>query len=237
VLLQKDVVGENKDSLRRIMIPMSILIEQFSSYNGLIPLVDENEETLVTNVDSDETERATSALGLVGSFIGKTGKNWQKATSVLSTEELAALWHLPHKDFTSPEIAWAPIRRPAPLELINNKEGVLIGDNVSSSRRHPIFLPEDSRETHLSIAGKTGVGKSTLMHNLVSQDIRDGKGVGVVDPHGKLVSDILRYSIPDERIDDVVVIDIANEEYPPPLNPLVIPGERDSVAAGQVVAV
>jgi hypothetical protein len=126
---------------------------------------------------------------------------------------------------------------PVPAALAKNKQGILIGDNVYSGRITPIYMRNEDRDTHLNIVGKTKVGKSTFMHNLINQDIAAGRGVGVIDPHGKLISDILRCSIPDSRIDDVVIIDIADEEFPPPLNPMMIPGARGQSAANQLVAI
>ena len=239
LVLQKDVVGGDSESLERMANTLRILSAQFGSdYNWFGRLLGEGEKEEIGDwVNSHEIERATSAIGVIGGLVEGTDSRWSQGRAMLSTEELAALWHLPHEAFTTTTITWAPTRRPAPAALVTNKEGVLIGHNVLAGRETPIYLPDSSRKTHLNIVGKTGVGKSTLMHNLIHQDIKAGKGVGVVDPHGQLVIDILRDSIPDERIDDVVVIDIANEEHPPPLNPLIVPGERDYVAAGQVVAV
>ena len=239
LLLQKDAVGEDRESLRRIVNPVLILGAQFASeHNEFTPL---DEGIKRWRVDSPEKERSTSAMGVISAWIDGTDHPWEhlrdKASVVMSPEEVAALWHLPHRGFATTGVAWAPTRRPAPAALVSNKEGVWIGYNVVTGRQNPIYLHDEDRETHINVVGKTKVGKSTLMHNLIHQDIKSGKGVGVVDPHGKLVEDILRYSIPDERMDDVVVIDIANEEYPPPLNPMAVPGERGRLAAGRVMAV
>lgn len=156
---------------------------------------------------------------------------------VLTAEEMAAFWHLPNEQYTEPIISWTDLLIPAPLRLAENKEGVLLGDNTIAGKSVPIYLYPGDRFTHMNIVGKTGVGKSTLMHNLIHQDIAAGKGVGVVDPHGRLITDILRTSIPDDRIDDVVLIDIADEAHPPPLNPLSAPDGDTARAGGQVIAI
>ena len=155
---------------------------------------------------------------------------------VLGHEELALLWHLPHAEFEAPQIAWASSAHPS-KELLANTEGVIIGDSTLPVQQLPVRIHPHDRETHMNIVGKTGVGKSTLMHNLIHQDIADGKGVAVIDPHGKLVQDILRVSIPDSRIDDVVLLDIANTDYPPPLNPLSSQSEDDTYTAAEIVAI
>lgn len=76
-------------------------------------------------------------------------------------------------------------------------------------------LPLKSRRM---ILGKTGMGKSTLLMNIVLSDIRAGAGVAVIDPHGALVEEILNY-IPDARVEDVIYVHATDTERPVPLNP------------------
>ncbi len=71
--------------------------------------------------------------------------------------------------------------------------------------------------------GKTTTGKSTLMHNMVHQDIAQKKGVGIIDPHGKLANDILASSIPQYRERDIVLFDINDVDYPVGINLLQAP--------------
>jgi hypothetical protein len=172
-----------------------------------------------------------SAFGLIKRFNDDRYQK-QKFRCVLCAHEIAALFHLPHRDFQTPTIAWLESGRPSQA-VLRNIEGVVIGKSGNDAIR----LPDEDRKTHVNIIGKNGTGKSTLMHNLIHQDIAAGKGVCVVDPHGTLVRDILRASIPNERMADVVLIDVANEDYPPPLNPLAIANEEGSLAVGQVTAI
>lgn len=75
------------------------------------------------------------------------------------------------------------------------------------------------------------MGKTTLMHNLIDQDIRNGQGVAVIDPHGDLIQNILESSIPPKREKDVVLFDLADTEHPVPLNLLYTPVGVDRHAA------
>ncbi len=75
------------------------------------------------------------------------------------------------------------------------------------------------RRRHLYIIGKSGVGKSKIQELFVRQDIAYGYGVCVIDPHGEFIDDILNF-IPDERIEDVCVIDPSDIEFPVSFNPL-----------------
>ncbi|MCL4392046.1 type IV secretion system DNA-binding domain-containing protein [Patescibacteria group bacterium] len=80
-------------------------------------------------------------------------------------------------------------------------------------------LKRVDRRRHTYIIGKSGVGKSKLMELLVRQDIEYGYGLCLIDPHGDTIDDILP-SIPENRIDDVCIIDPSDIEYPASFNPL-----------------
>lgn len=145
----------------------------------------------------------------------------------LTSAELAAFWHLPHKDLEGSRIHWlksAQIPLPQAMKSMTPDEGVLMGVNRIGGKELPTYLPHDGRDRHAAIIGKSGTGKSSLMLRLINEDIAMGRGLCVLDPHGSLVKDIIRYSIPPEREGDVVILDVANHldgvRYPPPLNPL-----------------
>lgn len=84
------------------------------------------------------------------------------------------------------------------------------------------------RSRHCYIIGATGTGKSTLLHNMVIQDIKNGEGVAVIDPHGDLYQQVLE-SIPKSRIDDIVLIDPCDFEYSVGINFLECTGMYKSV--------
>jgi CxxC-x17-CxxC domain-containing protein len=81
------------------------------------------------------------------------------------------------------------------------------------------------RRQHMYIIGKTGTGKSVLLHNLIVQDIVNGEGVCVVDPHGELVESVLN-KIPASRAKDVVYFNPADTDYPIGFNVLELPDPR-----------
>ncbi|MCH7759000.1 DUF87 domain-containing protein [Patescibacteria group bacterium] len=91
------------------------------------------------------------------------------------------------------------------------------------------------RSRHLYIIGKSGVGKSKLLELLVRQDIAHGKGVCFLDPHGDVIEALLDF-IPKERIEDVVIIDPSDSEYPVSFNPLanVDPSFKYQLAQGLI---
>lgn len=91
----------------------------------------------------------------------------------------------------------------------------------------------DDRRRHMYIIGKTGMGKTTMMENMVLHDIYAGHGVGVVDPHGDFAEKIINY-IPPKRINDVVYFNPADIDYPIGFNILEVGSEdqKHLVAAG-----
>jgi len=78
-------------------------------------------------------------------------------------------------------------------------------------------IMRDDRRKHIYVIGKTGMGKSTLLENMIVQDIKNGEGVGVIDPHGDLVERILEH-IPSYRINDTFYFNPADMDYPVTLN-------------------
>lgn len=147
---------------------------------------------------------------------------------VLTPNECAALWHLPTDDCQVAGIAWAKsAAAPLPAALVaaqkQHQEGIVLGENTYQGVSNPVRLDYPDRVTHVNIIGRTRVGKTTLMHNMIHQDIQNGKGVGVIDPHGDLVNAILACSIPPEREHDVVLFDVTDVDYPIGLNLLSVP--------------
>jgi hypothetical protein len=131
---------------------------------------------------------------------------------LLNAEELAGFVHLP-----SPEIQPAKLgtqsgrTKSAPKELTNS-QGVFLGWNIHAGRETPVYLSHQERVRHMHIVGASGTGKSTLLFNLICNDIERGEGLAVLDPHGDLIERILSV-IPNERIGDVVLLDPSDEEF------------------------
>jgi hypothetical protein len=99
----------------------------------------------------------------------------------------------------------------------------------------PFTLSVPDRRHHLYTVGKSGTGKTTLLRNMILQDIEAGRGVGVIDPHGDLANDLLDH-IPRSRIEDVAYFDPADLEHPVGLNLLGhVPEDRRHLVASGVV--
>ncbi|MEK9143110.1 MAG: type IV secretion system DNA-binding domain-containing protein [Patescibacteria group bacterium] len=138
--------------------------------------------------------------------------------SVLSTDELASLYHLPNKSIETAHIFWLNAKRaPAPSQIPTS--GLYLGFSRYRGVSREIYLSEDDRRRHMYIIGKTGTGKSQLLEEMVMQDIAAGRGLAVVDPHGDLVDGILS-RMPPERAEDVIYFDPSDSERPMGLNML-----------------
>jgi hypothetical protein len=136
----------------------------------------------------------------------------KKRTSVLTSDELATIFHFPNKTVETPHIHWVSAKRaPAPTNIPNS--GLYLGKSHYRGVTRDIFISEDDRRRHMYIIGKTGVGKSEYLKDMALQDIRSGKGLAVIDPHGDLVEEMLPL-IPPERAEDVIYFDPSNVERP-----------------------
>ena len=158
---------------------------------------------------------------------------------VLSVEELATLWHFPNALVKTPNIDWVTSKKlepPVELPLIENeKELTVLGEAVFRGGRHRFGIRPDDRRRHMYIIGKTGMGKSTILENMIFSDIQSGKGVAVIDPHGDLVEACLRY-IPASRSNDVILFDPADKMYPLSFNMLhcTNPDQVELIASGMM---
>jgi energy-coupling factor transporter ATP-binding protein EcfA2 len=136
---------------------------------------------------------------------------------VLNLEELASLWHLPdmtmghikNVDWGKTLLSEAPENLPVaemyPDETLRRTVN-FFGKTDWRNHEAVFGIGQDDRRKHVYIIGKTGAGKSTLIANMAINDIRNGNGVALVDPHGDLSEMILNY-IPKRRVNDVVYLD------------------------------
>jgi hypothetical protein len=153
---------------------------------------------------------------LIEKFIYRTFDEGNKMT--LSSEEIASIYHLPISSTETPRVKWLKSKEAAPPDNLP-KTGLLIGESVFRGVTKPIYLTDDDRRRHLYVVGQTGTGKSTLLGNLIIEDIQNGKGVAVIDPHGDLVENALGF-VPKERLDDVIYFNPGDLSRPLGLNML-----------------
>lgn len=141
---------------------------------------------------------------------------FNRGTFVLNAEELATVMHFPNKTVETHHINWLKAKSaPAPSSIPT--EGVRLGSSVYRGAKKEIFIQEKDRQRHMYIIGKTGTGKSEFLKDMIMQDVRAGKGIAVIDPHGELVEDIMQL-IPPERAEEVIYFNPSDTDRPMGLN-------------------
>ncbi|MEK7186880.1 MAG: TraM recognition domain-containing protein [Patescibacteria group bacterium] len=148
-------------------------------------------------------------------------RTWNdKEKAVLNLEEVTSIIHFPATQVgkAAPQLKQAKAGT-APLPLEASKEGNLIGMNNHRGEETKVFISPEDRMRHFYAIGQTGTGKTTLLRNMIIQDIRAGHGVCFIDPHGSDVQEILA-NIPEERRNDVIYFDPAMTDRPMGLNML-----------------
>jgi hypothetical protein len=135
---------------------------------------------------------------------------------LLNSEELVSLVHLPSSSMKVAELRrWTKKSKAAPDGAVG--QTLILGENLHGGIRKVVGLSADQRMRHTYVIGASGTGKSALLLNMIIQDIKNGEGVAVLDPHGDLIDQIFGY-IPEELFKDVVLIDPSDVEYPVGLN-------------------
>jgi len=169
----------------------SITTISSSEYNRLIPLSNEGYEydDHLRNIYN----RTTNRIGFI-----------------LNSQELAHFVHYPNKTVINERLGIGA--RKTKRQETASSEGIYIGTNHHHGQEYLVSLETESRLSHTHIIGSTGVGKSTLIANMMLADIECGRGCAIFDPHGDICDDILK-RIPKHRKDDVIIIDPSDSEY------------------------
>ena len=137
--------------------------------------------------------------------------------SPFSLGEAACAFRLPSPP--SRDVPGLPVQRfranlaMLPPELDESPESIRLFLNEFQGMSQPVHIDPDDRMRHCYIMGQTGTGKTSLMENMIVQDIVIGRGLAVIDPHGDMIDNILK-RIPRERAEDVIVLDLLDRERP-----------------------
>ena len=161
----------------------------------------------------------------------------RRSGMLLNSDELAGLVHLPSSAVRSPAFQRQVRKTKAAPAIVQHLPGLLLGQNEHAGKTQEVRLSAEQRTKHCHIIGASGTGKSTLLFNLIKQDIENGEGVAVLDPHGDLIDFVLGF-IPDTRIDDVVLVDPSDDRFSIGFNILSAHSELEkNLLASDLVAV
>lgn len=195
VVLRFAACAEESDRAWRIVAEMmaGFVTDSHATGNRLIPL------------PNDGYEGGDHERDLILRQSRRTGM-------LLNQEELRWLVRFPDDPATAVLLkSDSGMTRPAPAST-RQETSLQLGSNEHSGISNPVFLSDEHRFRHTHIIGASGTGKSTLLFNLIRQDIEAGAGVGVLDPHSDLIQNLLGI-IPENRIQDVVLLDPSDEEF------------------------
>ena len=254
-VIQNGIIVDVQKGFRQAH-PDKAVFETKIQYPGLLAQINlfSNNTALLTSVSSSfgiyTSPRGNSIRTNSPGFLSKKkllksifNRQINLNTQILNTEELAVLWHFPNLHTKLPNIAWGKKLYADPPENLP----IATGLTEEEKQQHTFFAKTEfrnqetifgikegeDRRRHTYIIGKSGTGKTTLIANMAIDDIRKGKGVAIIDPHGDLCSNILDY-IPSSRINDCCYFNPADPDYVYPLNVLEAKNESQAelVASG-----
>lgn len=192
-------------------------------------------EFSTANLNSFVRNPIEDSVKAVSEYKLRVLNRYPKSPLIMDTEELASLFHLPNVSVSTPNIAWTRAKKAEyPLDLPLDSEPV-IGATTFRGEKVKFGVKEDDRRRHMYLIGKTGTGKSTLLQSMAISDIQTGKGLAFIDPHGDSIELILDY-IPDNRVDDVILFDPADLNFPLAINMLELfdPDQKGLIASGLI---
>lgn len=196
-------------------------------------------------------ERLKAIVGSLGSFTRSRLATFKMSmpqcnglhsdrSFLMSHEELATIWH-PPTVMAAPQgmrvTEFVELEAPARFNSEEESGGVVIGTVRFRDDRRLAVLGNGDRRRHMYIVGKTGMGKTTLLQNMIVNDMREKRGLCLVDPHGDL-AESLTGMIPSFRTNDVILFDAASRNCSVGFNPLHCPDSTriDQVTSGVVSA-
>ena len=187
-----------------------------NSSNSLIPLIRSEEE--VEEFVADILFRQSHRLGML-----------------LNSKELATLVHYPSSVMSLK--MYKDIRKTKLAPDITEGHTFVLGINEHNGIAKKVTLASAQRLKHTHVIGATGTGKSTFLLNCIVQDIQNGEGIAVLDPHGDLIENIIPW-IPEERLQDVIIFDPSDAEFPVGFNILTAHSEIEKdILSSDLVAV
>lgn len=175
-----------------------------------------------------------TTASLIKSYQTRLFPEGEAGDYILDIEELASVFHLPNLSVETPTISWTRAKQGEPPLNLPTENVTLMGETYFRDHETKFGIKKEDRRKHMYLIGKTGTGKSTLIKNMIIQDMRNGEGVAVLDPHGQLIDELLEF-VPENRLDDVVMFNPADADHPVSLNMLELVDPRQRTLIGDTL--
>lgn len=202
--------------------------------------------------DAIAKDRLQSMIGAFGAFtksrlarfvaspVQRRAARSRHQTFLLSHEELATLWHSPTSTASAEKMRtneFTELEAPVTFHDAREEGSTVLGRVRFREDHRPVTLALEDRRRHLYIVGKTGMGKTTLLQNLIAADMEAGQGLCIIDPHGDLAESLIGL-VPPHRTNDVIIFDAGSRDCAVGFNPLACPDPSriDQVTSGVVSA-
>lgn len=217
VSIRLAVIGDDISAARERLASLICSLAQFESQTG-------NQFVSFENDDSYDL------------YLDLLLRQSHRSGVLLGLDELVSLVHLPSASVHSTALVGRAEVSSRPLPNVESV-GLYLGVNRHAGSEAPVFLSLDRARRHVHIVGASGSGKSNLLLQLLLEDIKQGGGIALLDPHGDLVDELLA-RIPDERVKDVVLLDPADTDYPVGFNVLAAHSDLEkTLLASDLVAI
>ena len=208
----REMYVQAQDQLRKNIIAARVFIVSEQPDATLLSII----KTSISSINSDKPFRGGVEIRPTEGLEILAPLNQPSIDILFSPAEATAVLRTPIP--TNAEMPGLPYvrSRVAPMLGVSGDDCLL---GINSSK--PVCLDQELRFRHTYIIGQSGTGKSTMMKQMILHDIAQGRGVGVLDPHGELIQQILE-SFPKDRAEDLVLVDLTDVERPVGFNILKI---------------
>ncbi len=194
-IIRLGVVASNRERALQIARNLRGMLQAVSSPNG-------NE---VMALDSAGISIETHIQYFINRLSNRSGM-------LLNVAELASLAHLPSASVKIEKLKRDEQKtKAAPVSALGHR--LILGENLHNGQSRQVTLSNEQRTRHLHLLGGTGSGKSNLLLNLIKQDLETGEGLCAIDPHGDLIDAVIE-NIPENRVNDVILFDPSDAEFP-----------------------
>jgi len=233
VNIRAGAMADTEKRIRQIAQGIQAGLTQFSDPQGneFVPLPGDEYPELkdieesASRFEPQESKKISPNLpprshgGLVNNIVHLTdlfSRDTHRSGMLLNSEELVSLVHLPTASVRSDKIRPKEGKTKAAPSIVVREDGCRIGGNYHRGKSVGVSLTAEQKISHTYIVGATRTGKSTLLLSMIIQDIANGHGVAVLDPHGDLIDQIFPFIIPKllERPDDIILFDPSDVDYP-----------------------